>query len=286
MTKPPAFQMYATDFLGDAKVQSMSSDAQAYYALLLIKIWAYDTQYSIPDDKKLLAGMLGIQVERWVTLREEILRVLTLKNNRLVSNRLYAELTKQRKYRKAQSLKGKKSAQLRYNHGSTGVQPARRFNPREEKEDLSISKEAFRFIEIISSYSEVWVIKEARDGKWFDKEILFGAAGKGLDIADELEGWASWLEQQFRRREANKGNKFPASDFKRSFRNRLKIARAQGREGRQQRDPPYFYAHHNDHGTMMFELVHETGKRELGDPFQQQRWFKAGITHAKELDRV
>lgn len=285
MTKPPAFQMYAKDFLGDAKVQSMSADAQAYYALLLIKIWSYDTQYSIPDDNDLIAGMLRITVERWVTLREEILRVLTLKNNRLVSHRLHRELAKQRKYRKQQSLKGKKSAQLRYSRGSTTVQPV--CNPREEVKDLSLSKEAYRFIEIISSYNHVWVIKEARDSKWFDKEILFGAAGKGLDVADELEGWASWLEQEWRKREAHKTNKFPASDFKRSFRWRLKKAREFGHTAsRPKREPPYYFQKGSEHGEALFLLIRSDGGQETGNKFSHEKWDKAGVPHAKELDRV
>jgi len=51
-------------------------------------------------------------------------------------------------------------------------------------------------------------------------------------------------------------------------------------------DPPYFFKERFDGGRTMYVLVKKDGTRKLGDPFEQERWFKAGVPHAKELDKV
>jgi len=123
MNKSPCFPFYPSDFFGDVKVRIMSPDAQAFYALLLLNIWEYDTQYSIPDDENLISNLLGIDVHRLGILLAEMRPCFLTVRGRLISKRLKREKTKQDNYRKQQSEKGKLSAQQRLNRGSTVVQP-------------------------------------------------------------------------------------------------------------------------------------------------------------------
>jgi uncharacterized protein YdaU (DUF1376 family) len=119
MNKSPCFPFYPSDFFGDIKVRIMTGEEQAFYMLLLANIWEYDTQYSIPNDTKIIATLLKISEEKFLSISEKILDCFQQKDNRLISNRLRRERAKQDKYRKAQSIKGKKSAEKR----STTAQP-------------------------------------------------------------------------------------------------------------------------------------------------------------------
>lgn len=138
MNKSPCFPFYPSDFFGDVKVRIMTGEEQAFYMLLLANMWEFDTQFSIPNDPKIIANLLKISEEKWEAISGKILACFEQKNGCLVSKRLKKEKEKQDNYRKQQSIKGFKSAnrrsttvQLRFNHGSTvvptggvtGVQP-------------------------------------------------------------------------------------------------------------------------------------------------------------------
>ena len=127
MNKAPAFQFYPKDWL-DFRVQRMSLGAQGAYMKILCFMWADSKdQCSILDDNTLLARALGTTVEQWLEFRGEILRegdpIFDAKDGKLYSARLAHEASGQRKYRKLQSEKGKKSAEQRFNRGSAVVQP-------------------------------------------------------------------------------------------------------------------------------------------------------------------
>jgi len=127
VNRPPAFQFFPKDWL-DFKVQRMSLAAQGAYMKLLCFMWKDSkNQFSIIDNNDLLARAIGTTVEQWLELRQEIQQscepILEEKDGRLLSARLKEEVTKQRKYRKRQSEKGKQSAQQRLNRSSTTVEP-------------------------------------------------------------------------------------------------------------------------------------------------------------------
>ena len=127
MNRPPAFQFYPKDWL-DFKVQRMSFAAQGVYIKLLCFMWNDSkNQDSILNDDNLLAQALGTTVEQWLKFKMEIQNendpILFEKNGHLISERLKHEAEKQRKYRELQAGKGIKSAQQRFNRGSTVVQP-------------------------------------------------------------------------------------------------------------------------------------------------------------------
>jgi uncharacterized protein YdaU (DUF1376 family) len=117
MSKAPCYQRYPSDFFGDTKVRIMSSDARAYYSLLLDCIWDYDTQYSIPNDDDLISKLLVIDTHKWLSFSQEIISCLQVKSGRLVSSRLKREKEKQDKFRKRQSINGKAGGRPRKSHG-------------------------------------------------------------------------------------------------------------------------------------------------------------------------
>lgn len=90
-----------------------------------------DNQFSIPNDEKMLTKALGLSIKVFrkifSEIQNEIDPILREKDGFLISERLKEEKRKQDKYRRDQSIKGKKSAEARRNrgtnNGSTVVQP-------------------------------------------------------------------------------------------------------------------------------------------------------------------
>ncbi len=148
MTRPPAFQAYATDLL--ALYTGLSLPALGAVHRLVLLIWAQSPdQCSILDDDQLLSRAVGATLDEWKILRDEIQHpgraVFEEKNGRLVSPYLREQGAKQRKYRRLQSEKAKKSVEARLNRGSAGAEARGSFPiptpiptpipiPKEEKE--------------------------------------------------------------------------------------------------------------------------------------------------------
>ena len=178
--------MYPSDFYGDPKVRIMSPDAKAYYALLLMNIWDYDTQYSMPSDDATIAKILEINLEKWMKLREEIFLCFTEKNGRITSHRLKQEKDKQVKYRKTQSDKGKlggrpqKAVALpELNHGEPVVKPPNpnpNPNPKKDKKTYALDFEAFyQAYPKKKAKDEAWKAWNKRNGDMPAIEILLDA---------------------------------------------------------------------------------------------------------------
>ena len=116
-TKAPSFQFYPKDAL-DIKVLRMSDAAQGVYWRLLFNIWAHSkTQFSILNDDKALSRLLGLGLQRWRRLKQEIQRIgdpLFIEEDEcLISKRLRIEKEKQNEWREKSRLGGIKSAQKR-----------------------------------------------------------------------------------------------------------------------------------------------------------------------------
>lgn len=123
MRKAPAFQFYPSDFFGDPIVRIMSPESRAFYSLLLLNIWEYDTQFSLPDDDLLISKLLQLDLQKWTAMRGEIILAFECKNGRIISKRLQEEKKKSDKYRKLQSEKGKKGGKPRLSPGLTPAKP-------------------------------------------------------------------------------------------------------------------------------------------------------------------
>lgn len=115
--KAPSFQFYPKDWL-EFKVLRMSDAAQGVYIRLLCHIWiGTPTQYSIPNDDKLLARVLNLSSKKWIKMKKEIQTsgdpCFIEKDGFLISKRLKEEREKQEIWREKSRLGGLKSARVR-----------------------------------------------------------------------------------------------------------------------------------------------------------------------------
>lgn len=121
--KSPAFQFYPADFLSDAKTASMNAEEIGIYTLLLCYCWL---EGSLPAEQNFLARLARTQQKKFTRLFSGKISACFLfdeTTNTYKHPRLEKEREKQETYRLQQSEKGKRSAQQRFNHGSTTVQP-------------------------------------------------------------------------------------------------------------------------------------------------------------------
>ncbi len=121
--KSPAFQFYPADFLSDAKTASMTAEEIGIYTLLLCYCWI---EGSLPAEQNFLARLARTQQKKFTRLflgKISACFVFDETTNTYRHPRLEKEREKQESYRAQQSEKGKRSAQQRFNHGSTTVQP-------------------------------------------------------------------------------------------------------------------------------------------------------------------
>jgi hypothetical protein len=91
MNRPPAFQAYATDLV--TLFTGLSPAAVGAIVRLWLFAWAQSPdQSSLIDDDTLLARTVGISLEDWKILREEIQHearpLFEMKNGRLISSYL------------------------------------------------------------------------------------------------------------------------------------------------------------------------------------------------------
>lgn len=115
MSKPPAFQFYADDFL--AGTFSMSNEERGLYITLLCRQW---TQGHVTPDEVSRLGSTMVQP----SLNHVLTKFKPDDAGNLKNDRLEAERDKQNAFRAQQSEKGKASAKARLNRGSTVVQPS------------------------------------------------------------------------------------------------------------------------------------------------------------------
>jgi uncharacterized protein YdaU (DUF1376 family) len=114
MSRPPAFQFYADDFL--AGTFSMSNEERGLYVTLLCRQW---TQGFVTIDEVARLGSTVVQP----SLNHVLTKFKPDESGNLRNERLERERCKQNAFRAQQSEKGRRSAQLRFNRGSTVVQP-------------------------------------------------------------------------------------------------------------------------------------------------------------------
>ena len=112
--KPPAFQFYADDFL--AGTVTMNHEERGLYILALCVQW--NAGGLTRED----FGRLGSTVVQ-PSLNHVLTKFEPGEDGLLRNARLEAEREKQKAFRDKQSVKGKASAEARFNRGSTVVQP-------------------------------------------------------------------------------------------------------------------------------------------------------------------
>lgn len=100
-TKPPAFQFYASDFLGAMSVQVMELDERGAYITLLAQAWL---ENGLPDDRATLAKLLGLKANsaKFARIAEAVLPQFELVDGRLKNPRQERIRAEQGAYRDQQ----------------------------------------------------------------------------------------------------------------------------------------------------------------------------------------
>lgn len=104
--KAPSFQFYPKDFLSDALVSEMSSEARGCYVMLLCHCWL---EGSLPNDQVRLrqwAGFTGLQ-KAWPAVWRKLRPCFALKGRRFIQPRLERERQKQADYREKKQRAGR-----------------------------------------------------------------------------------------------------------------------------------------------------------------------------------
>lgn len=114
MTKPPAFQFYASDFRAAPEVMAMSFEERGVYVWLLTVAW---DEEGIPADlekvRKLLPGISKRKLDSiWPSLEP---CWESDGNGKLVNPRMERVRATQREHSKARSEAGKRGAKARWN---------------------------------------------------------------------------------------------------------------------------------------------------------------------------
>ena len=116
---PPAFLLYAQDFVSDSKVEAMTTREVGAYFLLLCKAWHETPVGTIPNNDRVLARWARLTPDEWAECRDAVLspfRACT--DNRLLSPRLSSEYRKLMESRRKKSIAGKAGAERRWQrHG-------------------------------------------------------------------------------------------------------------------------------------------------------------------------
>lgn len=121
MSKPPAVQFYAGDFLTGTTLMT-NEEVGLYIRLLCLQA----ENGSVPDDPERMALVYGPQVPKlWPAVRSKFVK--GKEAGTMVNVKMEKVLEDRAEFRRRQSEKGKASAQARANHGSENSEP--RFNP-------------------------------------------------------------------------------------------------------------------------------------------------------------
>jgi uncharacterized protein YdaU (DUF1376 family) len=112
---PPAFLLYAQDFVSDSKVEAMTTREVGAYFLLLCKAWHETPVATIPNNDRVLARWARLTPIEWAECRDAVLSPFKLcPDNRLLSPRLSSEYRKLMESRKKRSAAGRSGAEKRW----------------------------------------------------------------------------------------------------------------------------------------------------------------------------
>jgi len=118
MSKAPAYQMYASDWLGSRSVRFMDDYQRGWYIQLLNEAWDSDPQCMLPDNDELLQKLAGISAhsraipdfnDRWLVVR----RMFKQHGEFVANDRQMEEFAKQEMRRKQARDAGRSSAAKR-----------------------------------------------------------------------------------------------------------------------------------------------------------------------------
>ncbi len=178
--RPPAFPLYAQDFISSLDVQMMSAAEVGAYCLLLFNSWAQPKQGYLPNDEAQLQFMSRLTPEQWKQSKKRLLGKFTITGDKKFryNPRLIAELSKRAAYIEKQAENGKRGGRPR--RGAQQPKPAASLGETQKNPTLSQPLEVANPNESFSTSTSF--------STSFSEEPLpsVGGAGSG---ESEIEPW-------------------------------------------------------------------------------------------------
>ena len=113
-------KFYPTDFMGDATVAAMSTEAVGAYILLLCAAWQGEPRGTLPLDDAVLSRLARLDGEGWNKVRSQVLAAFRVDGNKLIQQRMMNEAEDAESRHRALSEAGKRGAATRKARGGYG----------------------------------------------------------------------------------------------------------------------------------------------------------------------
>lgn len=226
MKNPPAFQLYAQDFLADAKVSVMNAHEVGVYVRLLLHCWVEDGLPNDEEDLQDLSKGGDSTLQPWAQTWKKVQRCFYEKDGKLRNKRLDMEREKQIRWREKSSKGGKKAAKNKQDikGGSRVVQGCRDNTDTLQSSSSSSDNQKDKSLSSVRSRTqkpsapEIKLILDEHPKRWEnitdDDKKLWAATYPGVDVEHTLQEMiAYWDAQPASKRKLN---------WKRTIVNRLK----------------------------------------------------------------
>lgn len=170
MSKKPWYRRYGADFVHGCL--GLTLEEKGAYSLCLDLI--YDRRGPIPDDPRWLAGVCGVSLRKWKSLRQSLIEAGKIyeKHGHLSNLRAEREIENASKESRKHAENGAKGGQKRAQNASrskqinalaqAGLEPRARLQNPEAKESLSIEMTPGRLREL---FDPVWRSYPGKQGK-------------------------------------------------------------------------------------------------------------------------
>ncbi len=194
----PAFQFYATDWLGSQRVTMLTLEEEGAYIRLIAYCWQHGTIPSDPAEAARLIGKGGSTL-----VAENVLKMFqpAKEKGRMIHDRLEQERAKQKAWRQKSSQGGLKSAKMRVKGGSRVVQPPYQPNGNIPSPSPSPSPSTITEVDVYNAYplkvgkpkALKSILKAAKKHSFdilLEKTIAFAKArGGDLDFCPHPSTW-------------------------------------------------------------------------------------------------
>lgn len=161
MSKSPAFQFYAAEYLADEDVQLMTLEEEGCYIRLLAYCWR---EGSIPSDLDKLSRLCKGASTTVISMVVKCFDQDVLNIGRMIHKRLEVERDKQREWKEKSSRGGRKSAEVRANRESNLFEPPLEPNGNTASSSASSSSiEATTTPSLVKKITKSAVVKSRHD---------------------------------------------------------------------------------------------------------------------------
>lgn len=118
----PFFGFWVKEFLGDNRVQAMTTEEVGAYLLLLLAAWQEDPVATLPADEDILCRLARMTEPRWQDCRKRVLACFSASRDgkRLEQKRLRKEFERIDALHRKRQMAGKKAAETRWQTHSKG----------------------------------------------------------------------------------------------------------------------------------------------------------------------